>query len=374
MAKAAIAFLLWALGVICACVYCFAVLDKYRPSLNSADKLRDIGGDRLSKEYEPIDCSLTTCSWLNYLSNEEFEGRYGHNSFLYEQAGENLELFIDKNDPPVKCLPESWGYKKEQADKIFPYIGYPTCSEKLDLSVQILSICPLTNTLTMNCSNGNGWYYLGNNQNDELLGYDVYEGSAFKYTGPVTLANKEEWAYGTCEEGKIKNLETATYMHRTKKDTIEHTKGKMEEMKKGKVRPLTVIMLTFDSLSRKHFYRKLPHTKDYLNSIDPLKFRVFDFKIHNVMGDNSLPNMYPIWTGNSMREVGSEKKHTNKKRVEDLIGEDAIWHYLKQRGWTTLFGTEFCDYYFAYTTGRKPDVDHLMAKFWCAAEKLSGYK
>ena len=38
-----------------------------------------------------------------------------------------------------------------------------------------------------------------------------------------------------------------------------------------------------------------------------------------------------------------------------------------------MFGTEFCDNYFSDGIGRKPDVDHILTKFWCAAERLSGY-
>jgi hypothetical protein len=47
-----------------------------------------------------------------------------------------------------------------------------------------------------------------------------------------------------------------------------------------KTRPLSVVILTIDSLSRKQFYRKLPKTRDYLNSLSDEEFKVYDYKIH----------------------------------------------------------------------------------------------
>jgi hypothetical protein len=48
------------------------------------------------------------------------------------------------------------------------------------------------------------------------------------------------------------------------------------------------------------FFRKLPETHKYLNNIDPAAFKVYDYKIHQVMGDNSIYNVYPLWTGHRL--------------------------------------------------------------------------
>jgi hypothetical protein len=132
-------------------------------------------------------------------------------------------------------------------------------------------------------------------------------------------------------------------------------------------------MLTIDSLSRKQFFRKLPRTKDYINSIDTQKFSVFDFKLHQIMGDNSLPNVWPIWTGTTLSRAMVAKKNENRVTDGDLTNGDGIWHYLRENGWVTMLGQEFCDIYFADGLGKRPKVDHLLNQFWCAAEKLSGF-
>jgi hypothetical protein len=51
-------------------------------------------------------------------------------------------------------------------------------------------------------------------------------------------------------------------------------------------------MTTLDSLSRRHFFRKLPQTVDYLNELaeDGSGFKVYDFKVHNVIGADTAEN------------------------------------------------------------------------------------
>lgn len=343
-------------------------------------------GSQSLEDYPFPNCEEDFCSWKYTMNNEEFISRYPDNPLLYVDADRDLNTFIDSRDPPLRCIPESFGYSEHEAAKIFPYIGYPTCPEKMNTYQSIIQI-HTNRTLTMNCPNGKGWYYLGIPPNQEKLGFDSYKGEGHMYKGPVTLTHDEEWAYGTCEENKSTLLEGATYTHQPKPEVITRAKNIMQDMQKQaeqkyqetNTRPLTVLMLVFDSISRKHFYRKLPKTVEYLNNLDSSKFRVNDFKIQNVMGDNSLPNVYPVWTGKEMPNLSSSKKNSNKSKEEDMIGEKAIWNHLRDtvrimQGWATLFGAEFCDNYFAFATGRKPEVDHLMQEFWCAAERLSGFK
>lgn len=271
------------------------------------------------------------------MSNEEFMTKYPNNPLLYRDADQDLNTFIDSKDPPLRCVPESFGYSEQEAEKIFPFVGYPTCPQKMNTYQSIIQI-HTNSTLTMNCTHGKGWYYLGIPSHQEKLGLNSYKGERHKYKGPVTLINHEEWAYGTCEEAKNTLLEGATYTHIPNPEVINRTKNIMQDMQKKaeqkyketKTRPLTVLMLVFDSISRKHFYRKLPKTVEYLNNLDPSRFRLNDFKIQNVMGDNSLPNVYPVWTGKALPNLSTAKKNSNKSKEEDLIGDKAIWNHLRE--------------------------------------------
>lgn len=111
---------------------------------------------------------------------------------------------------------------------------------------------------------------------------------------------------------------------------LEQTNAKAN-FNEASTRPLTVLVLTFDSVSRKHFYRTLPKTKEFLSALNPKKHRVFDFKIHNVQGDNSIPNVYPILTGRPLTSLFAKERTERKQSQSDFIGEHSIWEYMKKR-------------------------------------------
>jgi hypothetical protein len=59
-------------------------------------------------------------------------------------------------------------------------------------------------------------------------------------------------------------------------------------------------MLTVDSFSRRHFYRKLPKTINFMNEINSANssyenHTVFDFKLHNLLSGDSVENMVPVF-------------------------------------------------------------------------------
>ena len=57
------------------------------------------------------------------------------------------------------------------------------------------------------------------------------------------------------------------------------------------------MILTIDSYSRRHFFRKMPKTVKFLNNLNST-FAAFDFKLHNVYGESSTDNMVPVFSGN----------------------------------------------------------------------------
>ena len=92
----------------------------------------------------------------------------------------------------------------------------------------------------------------------------------------------------------------------------------------NKTTPLTVIMLVIDSMSRSHFYRRLPKTLKFLNSTSPKNITITDFKLHNIIGSNSIPNVYSVLTGRPYLPMSSETQEKNSEKTKDLLGKDAI--------------------------------------------------
>jgi hypothetical protein len=80
-----------------------------------------------------------------------------------------------------------------------------------------------------------------------------------------------------------------------------------------------VLILVVDSFSRKHFFRKLPKTVNFLNEMNSgANYKVFDYLIHNIVGTNSVGNQAPL-LGKNIKEdyLGNLDR--------DFVGEDALW-------------------------------------------------
>lgn len=277
------------------------------------------------------------------------------------------------------CVPRSFGYTDQDAELIFPYTEFQTCENVMGTQNEIIWIDSQTRELHMTCA---GTYFLGQSRKKELIGFDIYNGTSFTYNGPVKLAEEIEWAYGTCT-GNTNKVEGATYILHKDELLKNSTKSRMASIQQQinseysssePTTPLTVLFLSIDSLSRKLFYRRLPKSYNYLKSLSPEQFRIFDFKLSNIIGDNSIPNVYSLLTGYVIKIKNKKRRREYSSTEEDIIKNSAIWTYMKEKGWVTMFATEFCDNYFANELGRKPSVDHLSCKFWCAAEKLSGFR
>ena len=270
-----------------------------------------------------------------------------------------------------KCKPASFGYTEEQYWRIFPNKTFHRCNSSNE------SIMKIENkTLTMNCK---GWYYKGTPTNNESIGLTDYIPKAQLYKTPVRLEDTQ-WAYGSCK--KSKKVGGAAYKFYEIPEVKNRVKQTMTEMQqkydknktsKGKTKPLTVINLFLDSISRKTFYRRLTKTIEFLNNLDREKFKVYDFKLHSVLADNSLPNLYPLWTGKHYKGKSKKVMQENKLKKEDLIYSESVWKDLRDKGWVTAFGVEFCNHYFAYGIGRNPKVDHTISQFWCGARSLLEY-
>jgi hypothetical protein len=78
------------------------------------------------------------------------------------------------------------------------------------------------------------------------------------------------------------------------------------------------VHLVVDSFSRRHFFRKLPVTVDYLNELNKgADYRVFDFKLHNIRGKDSIMNQFWLFGDKLPKESG---------KLKDNLGDKAIWN------------------------------------------------
>jgi hypothetical protein len=137
------------------------------------------------------------------------------------------------------------------------------------------------------------------------------------------------------------------------------------EQKPTQQRPMLVLLLTLDSFSRNHFYRKLEKTIKFLQDMkDSKEYEVIDFKLHNIQGAASVENMMKIMTN-----VTEEISHYLFFSDQDLYADyDPLWNVLRDLGFLTFAGFDDCDYRFPKELGRFPKFDIIMRNFYCAAQ------
>ena len=271
---------------------------------------------------------------------------------------DDTEALRDLN---ISCIPESFGYSKAQGELVFPNYTYPECWHKTGQNGTFIHIDRNKDLLYMDCPNTTkSNYIVGPVDSRKIVKVNevFYKWEIKDYTSPVD-ADSIEFALGSCGE-------KMNFMQGTMNPIFqEHAYKKAKELTVGK--PKLIFFLTLDSMSRRHFFRKLPKVVELLNSLNNnSNFSVFDFKIHNILGPDSISNQVPIFGGRDkfVREFKGNQK-------VDRLGEKAIWTMLRKKGFISLFGMENCDQYWPLSIGRMPNVDYAAGPFYCAVQKYS---
>ena len=270
----------------------------------------------------------------------------------------------------LSFLPSLFGYSQEKGELIFPNKTYPRCASVSPKTSNWVKLHYHNNTLEMLCKRSNflGMFVTGpidgirlSNPTDLRPRWKVRE-----YTGtPMSIPADHDFAIATCKpDSRVFEL----YFHQPRNNPQIH---KRLDSYKGNSRskPMIILMPVVDSFSRRHFYRKLPLTVDYLNLLNgnESEWSVFDFKLHNIIGADTAENMNRIF---------GEKwvKRFDGNQNTDFHGETAIWTILKSKGFVTLFGSDACNHNMPMSIGRKPKVDYAVNLFYCALYAYGDYR
>ena len=267
----------------------------------------------------------------------------------------------------LACTPDRFGYSKEEGEKKFPHHGYPKCSIVNNQSDTYLHIDRDNNAIYMDCPDGNkGKIVTGPVDKRRIARSNELREKWHpkNYNGPVNATNIE-FALGSCSEDEHAFMQAS--MTPIFKESIYN-----EAKKHMTSKPKIIFFLTLDSMSRRHSYRKIPQVIDYLNSLNSdseSNYSVFDFKLHNILGPNSVANQVPIF--------GGKDKFVDEfpgDQDVDRLGNTSLWSMLRKKGYVSLLGLENCDNYFPVSMGRLPDVDYSVGPFYCAVQQYSAIK
>jgi hypothetical protein len=107
-------------------------------------------------------------------------------------------------DEDLACLPKLFGYPEAVGEEVFPWQGYPRCSELVSDPYPIISLDLERNLVAMNCTGSfPGKFVLGPTDERKLVRrHDVEDVWEVKtYSGrPESIGVLHEYAFATCEE------------------------------------------------------------------------------------------------------------------------------------------------------------------------------
>lgn len=140
-------------------------------------------------------------------------------------------------------------------------------------------------------------------------------------------------------------------------------------------KPLTVLMLVFDSVSRASAYMNWPRTMKFLKSMKSSEYNFIDFRNPTTTGINTRPNMIPIIYGQSeayhieyLQDAVYNSYWPSPKF--EILQEHAIWSYYSKLGYTTMFLYDTIYDFLVKSFGRKIKADHVFTNFWRMAYKV----
>jgi hypothetical protein len=302
------------------------------------------------------------------------EGAFEEVSYYNTTAplGQRLARYPEMPDEP-ECMPKQFGYSQAQADEFFKAgKKFTKCGNPDNNFLSVKD-----NHLVLNCQAGLiAEYVVGSLPEDETLGDVEYTTSWLPYSQPVDLG-RAEFAFGRCTQSR----KYAVVINRFNETAAARARNITEAIGKSlgvTPRPLTFILLIFDSVSRQHLYRNLPKTIEYLNTVGGEDFSIYDFKINNVQGENTKPNMVPLLYGydlkfnqQMLRQFSIKEPNHNWKYLE--LQQEALWTHFKEMGFVTMFGFDTIWDFLSQCTGRTVLTDHMASNFWHACKQLYGY-
>ncbi|CAG9326800.1 unnamed protein product [Blepharisma stoltei] len=282
----------------------------------------------------------------------------------------------------VNCKPAAFGYTQEQAKKYFKETSFRKCEKFGNDEEKYLEFT--NDTLILHCKEGESTQYaLGTYPDEEVFG-DVKMLPIWRVFQREVKIGNMEFAFGKCSTTNI----MAKLQNKFNQKASERALQRMEEIKQSlkinKIKPLTVIILLLDSVSRYHFYRNLNQTVDFFNSNIVTgefskKLAIYDFLINNAQGDTTRPNMIPLLYGYELSELEEKLSNYTIHNPSNWFKfkqaqNDAIWNHYKDLGFVTMFGYDTVNDFLSLCTGRKISTDHVVSNFYHGASKVFNYQ
>lgn len=230
--------------------------------------------------------------------------------------------------------------------------------------------------ITANCEDNKQKYFLSEDNKQEWFGGDYVK---IEWKSVWRPAFKAEYTFVRCSDRYYPLV-----LNRFSKDLVDKAQETQQSLGLKTKKPLTVLFILFNSVSRGSAYRNWHSTMDHIsNNIIKGKhsenFTFYDFKNNNVMGLESTSNLVPILYGHTSEY---HSKYFSNSSIDDQpdwekyleFQEYSIWRFYSRLGYLTYFGVQNVNHGLVYSTGRKINADVVFLNFWNVANKVFAYK
>jgi hypothetical protein len=165
-------------------------------------------------------------------------------------------------------MPRVFGYSEAEGAKVFPPYQFPPCSQVIETHGQSVFLNTETNKAEFNCKAKSGvQYFTGPHPDFKIIMPDEFP----IYQQPKTLTERqardgldltgtEEYVFANCGEDTFEYVSMRPRYNATAHEQARATIKHLESLGGDTQDPIHIFELTIDSLSRRHFHRKLPKT------------------------------------------------------------------------------------------------------------------
>lgn len=305
---------------------------------------------------------LENCPWEQFTPNAEFKASVKYTEGFVVDSDKRVTEMRGQ----LACVPSTFGYSREKGLEIFPEYLYPSCRSKVTEEMATLSLDTGHGQFSMKCKTNKTAHYVLLPSYLSPTAHLLYTVLNPKwvvqpYHAPVNTSS--EFVIATCD----KAYNSVKLEPKYQPEAYKRARRIMRESSDFEaVRPMVVLFISVDSYSRRHFYRKMKSTVQILNTLNSHgRYGVFDFKLHNIMGQGSPENMVPMFSNQTLQGFDTPPRG-------DVLGDTSLWALLKKSGYVTMLGFEDCDKHFPDYLGDQLNVDHLIRSFYCGTQKYCG--
>ncbi|XP_019632430.1 PREDICTED: uncharacterized protein LOC109476045 [Branchiostoma belcheri] len=171
------------------------------------------------------------------------------------------------------------------------------------------------------------------------------------YEGPTSVTMETSYADVVCkdENGKDQHNYHTQFLQDDDINESQRQKFLETKTKEPSWKPLSVLSISLDSVSRAHFHRPcgLPKTSAFLRKLyygatedqngGSLSHHAFLFNRLNAISGSTVMNLTPLYAGQLYDEVDEEKV---RNRVFAKTVNEWIWEYAGKRGYVTSYGVD----------------------------------